>query len=89
MRIRKFDPRKTSSPGHAFAWPVALAAVVALTAFVPSLQAQQTGRIVGRVTDSQSGAPIGEAQVFIPGTGIGGLTRANGAYVILEVPAGA
>jgi outer membrane receptor protein involved in Fe transport len=55
---------------------------------VPSLDAQQTGRIVGRVTDAQSGAPIGEAQVFIPGTGLGGLTRANGAYVILEVPAG-
>jgi outer membrane receptor protein involved in Fe transport len=91
MRHVEFDPRRTGSPGHASAWPAVLAAVVALAAlFAPSLQAQaqQTGRIVGRVTDSQSGAPISEAQVFIPGTGLGGLTRTNGAFVILEVPAG-
>src|SRR5688500_8664083 len=85
MRHPKFDPHRTGAFGR-----VALAAVVALAAlFAPSLQARQTGRIVGRVTEAQSGAPISEAQVFIPGTGLGGLTRANGAFVILEVPAGA
>ncbi len=50
--------------------------------------AQQTGRIVGKVTATESGAPVAEAQVFIPGTGIGGLTRQNGTFVILEAPVG-
>ncbi|HUR01129.1 MAG TPA: TonB-dependent receptor, partial [Nonomuraea sp.] len=31
---------------------------------------------------------MAEAQVFIPGTGIGGLTRQNGTFVILEAPVG-
>jgi TonB-dependent starch-binding outer membrane protein SusC len=52
------------------------------------LSAQESGRIVGTVTDVQSGAPIAEAQVFIPSTGLGGLTRANGSFLILGVPAG-
>jgi outer membrane receptor protein involved in Fe transport len=50
--------------------------------------AQQTGRIVGRVTDGQNGAAIGEVQIFIPGTGLGSLSRQNGTFVMLEVPAG-
>ncbi|MSR35995.1 MAG: hypothetical protein EXR95_05030 [Gemmatimonadetes bacterium] len=50
--------------------------------------AQQTGRIVGRVTSAESGAGIGEVQVFIPGTGLGTLTRQNGSFIMLEVPAG-
>jgi outer membrane receptor protein involved in Fe transport len=50
--------------------------------------AQQTGRVVGRVTDAQNGAPIGEVQIFIPGTGLGTLTRQNGTFVMLEVPPG-
>ena len=52
-----------------------LGAVLASLAQTQDLAAQQTGRIVGRVTDSQSGAPIGEVQVFIAGTGLGTLTR--------------
>jgi outer membrane receptor protein involved in Fe transport len=50
--------------------------------------AQQTGRILGRVTSSESGAPVSEAQVFLPGSGLGALSRQNGTYIILEVPAG-
>ncbi len=52
------------------------------------LYAQQNGRIVGRVTSAESGAPIAEVQVFLPGTGLGSLTRQNGAFVILQVPPG-
>ena len=48
-------------------------------------QGQQTGWIAGRVTDRETEAPISEAQVFLPGTG---LSRQNGNYLILEVPAG-
>jgi outer membrane receptor protein involved in Fe transport len=64
----------------------ALLTVLLLTA--SGLSAQQNGRIVGRVTNTESGGPISEAQVFIPGTGIGGLTRQNGTFVILEAPVG-
>src|SRR5262245_51149711 len=73
MKHPKFVPQRTGSPRRTSAWPVALAAVVLTTLLAPSLHAQQNGRIVGRVTDSQSGAPISEAQVFVPGTGLGGL----------------
>jgi outer membrane receptor protein involved in Fe transport len=66
----------------------ALVALALLALSATAASAQQAGRIVGRVTEAQSGQPISEAQVFIPGTGIGGLTRQNGSFVILEAPAG-
>ncbi|MSR35997.1 MAG: hypothetical protein EXR95_05040 [Gemmatimonadetes bacterium] len=62
------------------------AALLTLTAGAAA--AQQTGRIVGRVTATESGAPLGEVQVFIPGTGLGTLTRQNGTFIMLEVPPG-
>jgi TonB-dependent starch-binding outer membrane protein SusC len=54
----------------------------------PSAQAQTGGRILGTVTDAQSGQALSEVQVYIPGTGLGALTRANGRFIILNVPAG-
>src|SRR5438093_10873377 len=55
-------------------------ALLPLLALAPlAASAQQTGRIVGKVTSGESGAPVGEAQVFLPGTGLGGLTRQTGA----------
>jgi outer membrane receptor protein involved in Fe transport len=65
----------------------ALALALALGA-TQDVAAQQTGRIVGRVTTAESGAPLGEVQIFIPGTGIGTLSRQNGTFIVLEVPAG-
>jgi TonB-dependent SusC/RagA subfamily outer membrane receptor len=61
-------------------------ALLALSA--TSVQAQAGGRILGIVNDAQSGQPLGEVQVYIPGTGLGALTRANGRFIILNVPAG-
>jgi outer membrane receptor protein involved in Fe transport len=40
------------------------------------------------VTATESGAPLGEVQVYIPGASIGTLTRQDGNFVILQVPAG-
>ncbi len=57
------------------------------TLSAPAL-AQDTGSITGRVTDASSLAPLGEVQVYMPGTGLGGLTRQNGQFLILNVPAG-
>jgi TonB-linked SusC/RagA family outer membrane protein len=50
--------------------------------------AQQVGQITGQVTDAQSGAPLSEVQVFLPGPQLGTLSRSNGRFVILNVPAG-
>jgi TonB-dependent SusC/RagA subfamily outer membrane receptor len=61
--------------------------MVALSA-IPAQAQQAGGRIVGMVTDAQSGQPLGEVQVYLPGTGLGALTRANGRFIILTVPAG-
>ena len=44
------------------------------------LDAQQVGRITGRVIDASSGAPLGEAQVYIPGANIGALSRQDGRF---------
>ncbi len=59
-----------------------------LLAPLSSLAAQGTGRIVGTVTDSASGRPIGDAQVSIGGSRMGATTDNQGRYSIVNVPAG-
>jgi hypothetical protein len=62
---------------------------IALFAFAAlPLSAQQLGRITGTVVDGQSGAPLSEVQVYLVSAQLGALTRANGRYLILNVPAG-
>jgi outer membrane receptor protein involved in Fe transport len=46
------------------------------------------GSLTGLVTDAASGRPLSSAQVFIDGSGLGGLTNASGRYLIVNVPAG-
>lgn len=65
------------------------ALLIALSLLAPlSLVAQEPGRVVGRVTSVESGAPLGEVQVFIPGASIGTLSRQDGNFVILQAPPG-
>ncbi len=52
------------------------------------LSAQATGTVAGRVVDAASQRPLSEAQVYIPGTGIGALSNAQGAFVLRNVPPG-
>jgi len=54
----------------------------------PEPSASVTGSLGGTVTDAASGRPLSPAQVFIQGTGLGGLTSASGNYLIRNVPAG-
>jgi TonB-linked SusC/RagA family outer membrane protein len=63
-----------------------LAAALLLGA--PSLSAQQTGTVTGRVTDAQGGAPIASVQIYIEGLNLGALTQQNGRYLLVNVPAG-
>jgi len=48
----------------------------------------QTSQVVGQVTDASSGAPLGEVQVHIPSASLGVLSRTDGRFIILNVPAG-
>ncbi|MEZ4414932.1 MAG: SusC/RagA family TonB-linked outer membrane protein [Gemmatimonadota bacterium] len=65
-------------------------AIVALLAgpLTPDLDAQEMGRVVGRVQAAATARPLSGAQVFIEGLRIGGLTNADGRFLILNVPAG-
>jgi outer membrane receptor protein involved in Fe transport len=63
--------------------------VAALVAWPGTAQGQApTGAVTGMVVDAQSGRPLLDAQVSIPGTGRGALSNSSGRYLILNVPAG-
>ena len=65
------------------------ALAAALLAWPASAEAQaQTGTVTGTVVDGQSGRPLLDAQVSIPGTGRGALSNSSGRYLILNVPTG-
>ncbi len=66
----------------------ATAAAVAALALSSLPALAQTGQVTGRVVDAQSGGPLSEVQVFIPGLQLGSLSRADGRFLILNVPAG-
>ena len=50
--------------------------------------AQAQGQIVGQITDVATMRPLGEVQVYVQGAGLGALSRADGRFLILNVPAG-
>ncbi|HAT37371.1 MAG TPA: hypothetical protein DCS75_02680 [Gemmatimonadetes bacterium] len=65
-------------------YPWILAAV--LVAAAPSIAEGQT--VTGSVRDQATGNPIAAAQVFLEDLSLGGLTQANGQYLLLNVPVG-
>ncbi len=50
--------------------------------------AGQTGKIVGKVTDAQTGAPLPYVNVVIEGTTMGAASDLQGDFLILNVPPG-
>lgn len=62
-------------------------ALAVLTA-APLIAQNSSGRIVGRVVDATSGAPIPGAQVTVEGTSISTIADWTGRYVLYDVPAG-
>jgi outer membrane receptor protein involved in Fe transport len=50
--------------------------------------AQATGTVTGQVTDIASGRPLMDAQLYIPGTGLGVLSNAQGRFNMRNVPVG-
>lgn len=75
---------------HRLRWPMALGAGLGLLAmgFAQGAQAQQTGTIAGRVTNASTNGPVSAAQVSLPALDKGTLTRDDGRFIILEIPAG-
>ncbi len=65
----------------------ALAVLCGLGPMVVGAQ-QSQGTIRGKVTNAGTGSPLGNAQVFVAGTTLGGLTGADGSYSIAAVPPG-
>jgi TonB-dependent starch-binding outer membrane protein SusC len=63
-----------------------LGAIGLLTLASPAL-AQGSGTIRGKVTDA-SARPLSDVSVSVVGTALGGITSANGDYLIVNVPAG-
>ena len=53
-----------------------------------TLAAQNSGTVIGQVTDGSTGEPLAGVQMQVAGTNIGGLTDQNGRYVLTRVPAG-
>ena len=62
--------------------------LLAVTLAMPAPVSAQDGTVTGTVTDAVSQRPVGSVQVFLVGTGLGTLSRDNGRFVILNVPAG-
>lgn len=48
----------------------------------------QEGTVTGTVLNRDTGAPLQSVQVSLLGTGMGTLSRADGRYILLRVPAG-
>jgi len=63
-------------------------AIFLLIFTVAVLQAGTTGKIVGKITDAQSGEALIGANILIKGTSMGAATDAEGYYIIMNVPPG-
>src|SRR5690606_38150491 len=62
--------------------------VLAMLVAVSAVEAQERGTVTGRVTDADSGAPLGQVQVYLPALQLGSLSRPDGRFMLLNVPPG-
>ncbi len=62
--------------------------LILLIALAPVMMYAQTGKIVGKVTDLQTGEPLIGANVIVEGTLFGAATDASGDFIILNVTPG-
>ncbi len=79
-------PRRLSRESG-FACLTVLVALAVVLVAAPAF-GQATGRITGKVTDAQNGAPLPFANVSIIGTAFGNITNQLGEYVIDYLPVG-
>lgn len=67
-------------------FPVFAILIVATNASIA--RAQETGRIIGTVTDADTNVGIANVQVSVEGTGLGAISGQRGTFSIPNVPAG-
>jgi len=61
---------------------------IVLFAFSVEVFAGITGKIIGKITDAQTGDPLPGANVIIEGTNLGAASDVKGAYFIINIPPG-
>jgi TonB-linked SusC/RagA family outer membrane protein len=70
-------------------FPLLVGAVLCAAASINPLRAQQpTGTITGQVIDSATRQPLAGVNVVVEGTRLGAVTRDDGTFTIVGVPAG-
>ncbi|MEL6820877.1 MAG: carboxypeptidase-like regulatory domain-containing protein [Calditrichota bacterium] len=65
-----------------------LATLAMLALFCGNLFAGTTGKIVGIITDKDTGEPLIGANVVVDGRPLGSTTDIDGSFLILNVPPG-
>lgn len=86
LDVRNEPPKR--SGGVLCRGSFATAGAVAALALSSLPALAQTGQVTGRVLDAQSGGPLSEVQVSISDLQLGTLSRADGRFLILNVPPG-
>ena len=86
MPGRLFDSLRANGRGAWARRGASLLLAIALT--IPVGLNAQNGTVTGQVTDGTSQRPLGSVQVYLVDTGLGTLSRDNGRFIILNVPAG-
>jgi iron complex outermembrane receptor protein len=79
---------ETNRSGVLIGSRVCVAVIVLVLGSAGSAWAQGTGRVVGTVTNTDTGQPIQHVQITIDGTGLGAVSGQRGTYSIANVPAG-
>ena len=65
-----------------------VSATILLILLNSRLNAQTTGKIIGKVTDAETNQPLVGANVIIEGTTMGAATDLNGDFYIINIPPG-
>ncbi|UCC84318.1 MAG: TonB-dependent receptor [Gemmatimonadota bacterium] len=84
--MKRKASQRLARPARTALLEAAIALGLSVTAAGPVLA--QTGTVEGRVTNEVTGAPLAAAAVTVVGTPIGTLTREDGVYALVNVPAG-
>lgn len=80
-----FTNRRSSST---LGWIAGVGCLLLVALLASPAHAQRTGRVMGTVTDAESGEPVAHVQVSVEGTGLGAVSSQRGTYSIPSVPAG-
>lgn len=88
--VQSVEAAESSIPNGMFDFPIERLAVdFDRPADWPrALRQADVGTVTGFITEAGSRRPLVGAQVFVPGTGINGLSNNGGRYLLLNVPPG-